>query len=197
MLIFFFFFLIAVKIIPHCFKMFRSGLYGGQSVTDYFFQCVFFYPVMVLWHWQSVWVDYHAKKNEPVANETLPRWSWKVDKISGDIFVNKFISYDKIPNSTGWNVATNHDRDSTVFCRWQQTLPDVPLSSVYIVNNLNQKETPPCCTSAHSWFEQNPISTISNLESSLHETCCHSLLVSPWLTSAFSAFHNHTETISN
>lgn len=153
-----FFFLIAVKIIPHCFKMFRSGLYGGQSMTDYFFSVWF---SIQLWFYGTgglfELIIMLKKKNEAVANKTLSRWSRKVHKISGDIFVNKSISYDKIPNSAGWNVATNHDRDSTVFCRWQQTLIDVPLSSIHIVNNLNQKETPPCCTSAHIWFEQNPI----------------------------------------
>lgn len=71
-------------------------------MTDYFFSVCF---SIQLWFYGTgslfELIIMLKKKNEAVANETLSRWSWKVDKISGDIFVNKSISYDKIPNSTG------------------------------------------------------------------------------------------------
>lgn len=79
------------------------------------FQLVFFYPGVLLLHWQWVWNDF-LLKNEAAANDMPSSWYCIVGQHWTILFfIHNSINFDKIPNTTDWNGVLNHDRASTVF----------------------------------------------------------------------------------
>lgn len=81
-----------------------------------------FYPSVLFLHCAML-------KNERSANHMPPRWYWMVEQnLTIQFCLHNSIKFDKIPNTAGWNVTPDHDRASTMFCRWLQTLTVVAVS---------------------------------------------------------------------
>lgn len=73
------------------------------------------YSIHVCFYWNdSVFGFIVMLKNEDVANWTISRWCCVVDLYLMPLR-SQFITFDKISNTPGWNVAPNHDGASTVF----------------------------------------------------------------------------------
>lgn len=78
-------------------------------------------------------------KNESSANHMPPRWYWMVEQnLTIQFYLHNSIKFDKIPNTAGWNVTPDHDRASTMFCRWLQTLTVVAVS--WNTHNIHLKQ---------------------------------------------------------